>query len=179
MTDSTTPQEFNLDAWLEDADRPERSVTVYQKAGLIADLDRLAAQIENAETDESAAMVNERRLGEESEVQRLTREYAAVAKRFHDSALVVRVRSISDAEQAEIREANPNLNQRELGKLVLSEAFVSPKATPEQVGKLERILGDAQFSLIVGAWQQACRAVPVVSADFLPKRSTPADGGES
>jgi len=168
----TTPQDFDLDAWLEDADRPERSVTVYQKAGLIADLDRLAEQIQNADDDE----VDGPSMG--GGVGKLRAEYAKVAKQFHDSALTVRVRSVSDSEQAELREKNPDLDQRALGKLVLSEAFVSPKASPEQVGKLERVLGDAQFSLIVGAWQQACRAVPAVSADFLPKRSTPADGGE-
>jgi len=169
---TVSPQDFDLDAWLEDADRPERSVTVYQKAGLIADLDRLAEQIQNADDDE----VDGPSMG--GGVGKLRAEYAKVAKQFHDSALTVRVRSVSDSEQAELREKNPDLDQRALGKLVLSEAFVSPKASPEQVGKLERVLGDAQFSLIVGAWQQACRAVPAVSADFLPKRSTPADGGE-
>jgi hypothetical protein len=146
---------------------------VYQKAGLIADLDRLGEQIQNADDED----VDGPSMG--GGVGKLRAEYAKVAKQFHDSALTVRVRSVSQEEQAEIREANKDKNERELGKLVLSEALVSPKASPEQVGKLERVLGDAQFSLIVGAWQQACRAVPVVSADFLPKRSTPDDGGES
>jgi hypothetical protein len=168
----TTPQEFDLDAWLDGADRPERSVTVYQRAGLIADLDRLAEQIRNADDDEIDGPSMAGGVG------LLRAEYAKVAKQFHDSALTVRVRSVSQSEQSEIRDRNTDLDERALGKLVLSDALVSPKATPEQVGKLERILGDAQFSLIVGAWQQACRAVPAVSADFLPKRSTPGDGGE-
>ena len=167
-----TPQDFDFDKWLDDADRPERAVTVYQKAALIADLDRLEQQIVNADDEE----VDGPSMG--GGVGKLRAEYAKVAKQFHDSALTVRVRSVSDAEQAELREKNPDLDQRALGKLVLSEALVSPKATPEQVGKLERILGDAQFSLIVGAWQQACRSVPAVSADFLPKPSTRGDGGE-
>jgi len=169
----TTPQDFDLDAWLDDADRPERSVTVYQKAGLIADLDRIAEQITNADEDE----VDGPSMG--GGVGKLRAEYAKLAKQFHGSALTVRVRSVSQEEQRELREKNPDLGDAALGKLVLSEALVSPKATPEQVGKLERVLGDAQFSLIVGAWQQACRAVPAVSADFLPRRSTPDDGGES
>jgi len=169
---TVSPQDFDLDAWLDDADRPERAVTVYQKAGLIADLDRLGELIQNADDEE----VDGPSMG--GGVGKLRAEYAKVAKQFHDSALTVRVRSVSDAEQAELREKNPDLDQRALGKLVLSEALVSPKATPEQVGKLERILGDAQFSLIVGAWQQACRSVPAVSADFLPKPSTRGDGGE-
>lgn len=172
MTD-VSPQDFDLDAWLDGADRPERSVTVYQKAGLIADLDRLAEQIRNADEDE----VDGPSMG--GGVGKLRAEYAKVAKQFHDSALTVRVRSVSQSEQSEIREKNPDLGQGALGKLVLSDAFVSPKATPDQIGKLERVLGDAQFSLIVDAWHQACRAVPAVSADFLPKRSTPDDGGES
>jgi hypothetical protein len=169
---SATPQDFDLDAWLDGADRPERSVTVYQRAGLIADLDRLAEQIRNADDDEIDGPSMAGGVGQ------LRAEYAKVAKQFHDSALTVRVRSVSQSEQSEIRDRNTDLDERALGKLVLSDAFVSPKATPEQVGKLERILGDAQFSLIVGAWQQACRAVPAVSADFLPKRSTQGDGGE-
>jgi len=170
---SVTPQDFDLDAWLEDADRPERSVTVYQKAGLIADLDRLGELIQNADDDE----VDGPSVG--GGVGKLRAEYAKLAKQFHDSALTVRVRSVPEDEQAEIREKNPDLDATALGRIVLSEAFVSPKASPEQVGKLARVIGDAQFSLIVKAWQQACRAVPVVSADFLPKRSTPDDGGES
>ena len=169
----TTPQDFDFDKWLDDADRPERAVTVYQKAGLIADLDRLEQLIVNADDDE----VDGPSMG--GGVGKLRAEYAKVAKQFHDSALTVRVRSVSQEEQRELREKNPSLGDAALGKLVLSEALVSPKASPEQVGKLERVLGDAQFSLIVGAWQQACRAVPAVSADFLPRRSTPDDGGES
>jgi len=41
MTD-VSPQDFDFDAWLDGADKPQRSVIVYQKAGLIADLDVLA-----------------------------------------------------------------------------------------------------------------------------------------
>jgi hypothetical protein len=169
----STPQDFDFDKWLDDADRPERAVTVYQKSGLIAELDRIAEQINNADEDE----VDGPSMG--GGVGKLRAEYAKVAKQFHDSALTVRVRSVSQEEQRELREKNPGLGGAALGKLVLSEALVYPKATPEQVGRLERVLGDAQFSLIVTAWQQACRAVPSVSADFLPKRSTPDDGGES
>ena len=169
----SAPQDFDFDAWLDDAERPERAVTVYQKSGLIAELDRLEAQISSADEDD----VDGPSMG--GGVGKLRAEYARIAKQFHDSALTVRVRSVSQEEQRELREKNPGLDDAALGKLVLSEALVSPKATPDQVGKLERVLGDAQFSLIVGAWQQACRAVPAVSADFLPKRSTPDDGGES
>lgn len=168
-----SPQDFDLDAWLDGADRPKRGVTVYQKSGLIAELDRLAELIRNADDDE----VDGPSMG--GGVGGLRAEYASIAAQFHDSALTIQVQSVSQEEQRELREKNPDLDDRALGKLVLSEAFVSPKASPAQVGKLERILGDAQFSLIVSTWHQACRAVPTVSADFLPKPSIQGDGGES
>ena len=47
----STPQDFDVDAWLDGAERPERSVTVYQKSALIADLDALEARILAADED--------------------------------------------------------------------------------------------------------------------------------
>ena len=173
---SVSPQDFDFDAWLDDAERPERAVTVYQKAGLLAELDRLEEQITNAELDESE--VYELGIGEVSEAQRLRAEYAEVAKRFHDSALTVRVQALTREEQRDLAEGNKSLTPTEIGYIVLTEAIAFPKCTPDQLRKLERVLGDAQFGRIMTAFYQASNEMPEVSADFLPKRSTPGDGGE-
>jgi hypothetical protein len=166
---SATPQDFDFDKWLDDAERPERAVTVYQKAGLIAELDRLEAQITNADEDE----VDGPSMG--GGVGKLHAEYARVAKQFHDSALTVRVQGHSDEEKREL------LGDKPEGVVyrVLADAITSPTATAEQVKRLEKKLGAAQFGLILNAYHQASTEIPVVSADFLPKRSTPDDGGES
>lgn len=169
----TTPQDFDFDAWLEDADRPERAVTVYQKAGLIADLDALAARITNADDDE----VDGASMG--GGAGKLRAEYAALAKQFHDSALTIRVQSVTKDEQRELAAANPDAEPGDLGFIILAEAVTYPKAKPAQLRKLEKKLGGAQFDLIVKAFNQACSEVPEVSADFLPKPSTRGDGGES
>lgn len=168
-----TPQDFDLDAWLDDADRPERSVTVYQKAGLIADLDRLAEQIQNAAEDED---VDGPSMG--GGVGKLRAEYAKVAAQFHESALTVRVAGHGDEEKRDFATANPDLAPSELGRVVLADAIKAPKITPEQVKRLEKKIGPAQFGLILNAYHQASTELPSVSADFLPKRSTQGDGGE-
>jgi hypothetical protein len=171
----TTPQDFDFDAWLEGAERPERAVTVYQKAGLIADLDRLAEQIENADETED---VDGPSMG--GGVGKLRSEYAKLAKQFHDSALTFRVQGRDEAQKAELVKANKDAVERgELGYVVLADAITSPRVTPEQLKRLAGKVGEVQFNQLAVAYQKASNEIPAVSADFLPKRSTPDDGGES
>lgn len=174
----TTPQDFDFDAWLDDAERPERAVTVYQKSGLIADLDALEVQIQNADDAESAELVHERRLGEMTESQRLTAEYQKLAQQFHDSALTVRVGGRSDDEKREFAKAHLELKPVDLGYAILADAISEPKVTGEQLKRFEKKVGPAQFGLILDAFKSASEDVPTVSADFLPKPSTRGDGGE-
>ena len=174
----TEPKEFDLDAWIDGAERPARSVTVYQKAGLIAELDALAERIENAEADESAEMVYERSIGEQSESQRLRKEYAKLAQKFHDSALVITLEGRDDAEKRELTKANHGLTGTQMGYVVIADAIQSPKFTAAQLEKLAGKIGELQFDRIIAQFHKACSELPAVSADFLPKRSTPDDGGE-
>jgi hypothetical protein len=167
-----TPQDFDFDAWLEGAERPERAVTVYQKAGLIADLDALEAKILAADDDEEA--VYERGLTQADPARKLRAEYQKLAKQFHDSALTIRVQGHSDEEKREFLSDDP----KGVVYKVLADAITSPKVTDEQVKRLEKKLGPAQFGLILTAYHQASTEIPVVSADFLPKSSTRDDGGE-
>jgi len=171
---SVTPKDFDLDAWLDGADRPQRSVTVYQKAGLIAELDELASKIEHAEADEEL----EPSLSEVGESRRLRAKYAEAAKQFHDSALTLRIQGHYEYEKQEFKDANKDATEGELGRLILADAITSPRFTPAQVRKLEKVIGPAQFGLIFNAYHQASTAVPVVSAVFLPKSSTAGDGAE-
>jgi hypothetical protein len=172
MTES--PQDFDFEAWLDGAERPERAVTVYQKANLIADLDVLAERINNAEQDDE---VDGPSMG--GGAGKLRGEYAALAQQFHDSALTIRIAGHSETEKRDFAKAHAGAAPSELGRVILADAIKSPRITPEQVGRLEAKLGPAQFNLIYNAYLQACTEVPVVSADFLPKPSTRGDGGES
>ncbi len=164
----TTPQDFDIDAWLEDAERPARSVTIYQRAGLIADLDALAEKINNADDEE----VDGPSMG--GGVSELRAEYAKLAQKFHDSALTFRIQGHSDEEKRDFLKDNPE----GIVYAVLADAITSPAVTAAQVKRIEKKIGPAQFGLILTAYQQASTELPTVSADFLPKRSTPDDGGE-
>ena len=171
---SETPKDFDLDAWLDGADRPQRSVTVYQKAGLIAELDELAAEIERAESDEEL----EPSLSEVGESRRLRARYADVARQFHASGLTLRIQGHYEYEKQEFKEAHEDGAAAEVGHAILADAITSPKFSPDQVKKLEKVIGPAQFGLIFNAYHQASTEIPSVSADFLPKSSTQGDGGE-
>jgi hypothetical protein len=168
----STPQDFDVDAWLDDAERPTRSVTVYQKSGLIADLDRLAEKIGNAEADEE---VDGPSMGGSSSAQ-LRAEYAKLAKQFHDSALVIRVEGRDQHERVKIADGVKDIEMKDA--TVLADAIQSPKFTPQQVIRLVEKIGGAQAKIIVDRFNEASEEVPSVSADFLPKHSTPGDGGE-
>jgi len=166
-----TPQDFDLDAWLDDAERPQRSVTVYQKAGLIADLDALEAKILAAEDDED---VDGPSMG--GGPAKLRAEYQKLAKQFHDSALTIKVQGHDEEEKRKIAVANKGADN--LAYIVLADAIQSPKATPAQVQRLAEKVGEVQFGQILTAYHQASTEIPAVSADFLPKSSTRDDGGE-
>ena len=174
----TTPQTFDIDAWLDGAERPTRSVTIYQRAGLIADLDALEERIRIAEIDEGVEHVEERRLGERTESEKLRAEYARLAQQFHESALTIRVEGRDESEREALVMPIPNLNPKQRGAVVLADAIVSPKFTPEQLEKLAAKVGEVQFSQVVTRFHEACEAMPKVSADFLLKPSTQGDGGE-
>lgn len=165
-----TPQDFDIEAWIEGAERPKRSVTVYQKAGLIADLDRLEEQIRNADDED----VDGPSMGGGN----LRARYAKLAQEFRDSALTFTVQGHDAAEKQALAEANPGLPPAELGYIVIADAIVSPKVTAEQLKRIESRIGSAQFDQIPTAYYRASSEIPVVSADFLPKRSTRGDGGE-
>jgi hypothetical protein len=168
-----TPQDFDFDKWLDDAERPERAVTVYQKSGLIAELDRLEAAIGNADADE----VDGPSMG--GGVGKLHAEYAKVAKQFHDSALTVQVGGRSDDEKRELAAANLETAPADMGYLILADAISSPKVSLAQLKRLEKKIGPAQFGLILSAFKSSSEELPSVSADFLPKPSSRGDGGES
>jgi hypothetical protein len=169
----TTPQDFDFDAWLEGADRPERAVTVYQKAGLIADLDALEAKILAADDEEDVdgpSMAGG--------PAKLRAEYQRLAQQFHDSALTIRVQGRDAVEKAELAKANLGVDVNELGYIILADAITSPKVTPAQLKRLAKKIGDPQFSAITAAYHKASGEIPSVSADFLPKPSIQGDGGE-
>lgn len=171
MTEETAPlgapEEFDLDAWLTDAKRPERSVTVYKRADLIADLDELERQIDNAQR----AGADEETLS--GGTATLEAEYLAKLQEFHDSALTVRVRGLTSEEMAEIHSEGKKLkeNQSQIGRRLIEAALVYPRISIDGLERLSKAIGDAQMTEIVNAYQLATMKAPVVTVPFSLRSS--------
>ncbi len=171
MTEETAPLEapvdFDLDAWLTDAKRPERSVTVYKRADLIADLDELERQIDNA----NRAGAEEESLGFAG--KRLEAEYLAKLQEFHDSALTIRVRGLTQDEINKIHSDGKNAkeNQAQIGRRLIEAALVSPRINTAGLERLANAIGDVQMNQIVNAYQLATMQAPVVTVPFSLRSS--------
>ena len=172
--DALNPDDFDVDAWIADAKLPEHTVTVYGRADLLAEADKLIDAIEAAENDREL----ERSVGESS-ADELRAEYERVREQFLASAMHVRVRAISstEAEELDKRQKEKELTpaQRQIEEIVLGT--VSPKLTTERVERLADTIGSLQTMLIWNGIRRCGAEVPEVSAAFLPSASG-RSGGE-
>lgn len=171
-----TPETFDVDAWLSGAKLPERSVEVYRRADLLAQMDGVIRRIEKAETDEGL----ERSLGEGANVTALREEYELLKEQFDESGLVVTVRAVTEAETADL---NTRMDAKEFTKEErpyheIALASVSPKLTVAQAKAMASKLGPAQVTKIWNAIWVATGDQPRVSPHFLPKRSGQETGQE-
>lgn len=179
MTETETPESFDLAAWLTDAKLPERSATVYQRADLISAITDLERRIRNEKQDD------EEGLGGSENVRR----YRSLVSEFEGSALTVFVQAVNADRQKQITESlGKDATKNEVGAATIAAAIVAvqkvdgPRVpvvfTPADVVALEGAVGEVQMSQINAAFVQACRSLPSVDADFLLKFSGRASGGE-
>lgn len=178
---------FDVDAWLEDANLPEESATIYKRADVISELTRLKHEIEiEREAD------GERSAAEVSPVKELERKYEHLANVFGASALTVYVRALTPDEKALIRKENEQAAEmgkwekakenRDFAARLLSKSIVGIKGpedeerkpvywAPATIIKMEDKLGTTQMNQVMYAHQTAQNSLPAVDADFLPQRS--------
>ena len=98
MTESTP--DFDLDAWLDGAKRTERAVTVYARADLLADIDRL-----EVEKRTLAAIPEEDRSLSDGDGSGLQDQIDVLNVQLDKSKMELRVTFLDDEEQDAIREA--------------------------------------------------------------------------
>lgn len=174
-----TPEAFDLAAWLADAKLPERSATVYQRGNLISEITDLERRITHEKQDDEEGLG-----GSES-----VRRYRSLVAEFEASALTVFVQAMSGDRQREIaEELGKDATKNEIGAATIAAAIVAVQTvggprvpvtfTAADIVALEGALGEVQMSQINAAFIQACRSLPSVDADFLPKFFGRASGGE-
>ena len=171
MTENIAPQvapeDFDFDAWLSDAKRPERTVTVYKRADLLGDLDALERKLEELDNipEEDQA------LGESPDS--VQAQYLALLEQFHASGLTIRVQGLTQDEVNTIGAAGKAAKEtdEQIGRRMLEKSIVSPALTFDQLGKLSKAIGDAQVQQIVNAYQLATMQAPEVTAPFSRRSS--------
>jgi hypothetical protein len=95
-----TENAINFDEWLDGVQRAERSVTLYARADLLADIDELEAQKRQV-----AEIPDEDRGYAESSGGKLQEKIDDLYTQLDQSKLVVRVSFIDDEEQKDIQES--------------------------------------------------------------------------
>ena len=171
MTENTaprvTPEDFDFDAWLSDAKRPERTVTVYKRADLLGDLDALERKLEEVRSipEEDQA------LGDSPDG--IEAQYLALLEQFHDSGLTIRVQGLTQDEMNAIGKVSKDAKETDdqLGRRLLEASIISPRLSYDQLGKLSKAIGDAQMQKIVTAYQLATMQAPEATAPFSRRSS--------
>lgn len=100
MTETPGTDDFNLDNWLDGIQRTERSVTLYARPDLLADIDELEAQLRTA-----AEIPEEDRSMGESTGGKLQEKIDALYVALDASKRVFRVSFLDDQEQDAIATA--------------------------------------------------------------------------
>lgn len=172
--DAAVPQDalaedFDLDAWIDEARLPERSVTVFGRADLVAELQELEEQLAKVRTSGG----DDRLVDPASELQQRVREVEAQRQA---SARTFRFRALSAAEVRKIRTEAPkdvdgDPEAEYVAAAVLAASCVTPKGmTLDKARAVRAKIGEGQFdSLWQAAWGVSNDRRPDVP--FLPAAS--------
>lgn len=177
-----TPEVFDLDAWLNQASRPQRTIKIYRDWSLMDELERLEKLIEVADQEADPSM-------DDASGEELREQYQAVLDKLAESALEVTLRALTDAEVADIAAGIPYVEQTRTGRdglqktewvpdhvaagdAVAAEATVSPRMSREQVRRMREQLGDGPTLVLyrtVSELRNAGKVLPEVPSS--PGRS--------
>lgn len=149
----STPEEFDLDSWIDQASRPRREVTIYRDWALLVEYDRLVAQAEDGAVDDEA-------MGDAS----VQEQVADVLARMEASKLVVTVEALTNSERKELAEAAPTktvvgadgkererVDEVALGNMIAAKAIISHDFTAEQIERMRVKLGDGPMHALYTA----------------------------
>lgn len=185
MTKKLDPNAFNFSDWFGDANRPEESADVFTRNSLVSEINRLQRQIE----EDDRAADPEASLGDEA-VSANEKELAELLQQFVDSKVTVYVKALTPGERTAIRKAheasgqpNEDFTTRVLSASITALRKPGGARTPANLSysdvlKLIEQIGDAQIEALFNAYRQATSGLPTVDADFLLKRSGPANTPE-
>jgi hypothetical protein len=140
-------EDFNLDDWITGARLPEKSVTVYGRADLVADIHELERDLETVR-----AARDERLPGPGQPPQAIAAEIEAKRTQMEASALTFRFRALLSTEAIAAEEkAQRKLTDDEVGYIHLSKQCIHPEVTSAQWAQIRAKIGEGQFQAILEA----------------------------
>lgn len=159
------PEDFNIEDWLNGAKQPEKVVPIYQRPDLNARLTEIESQMKRL-----PAPSEEESMGGES--RDLVKEYEAVAQQLIDSRIDFHLRALVADVVEEFDKKHPNMDGVERTAYLLAKAIVAPgeKWSAEQVKRLRRGIGEAQYLSLWVAYRSLMEEAPVPPAPFSRRR---------
>lgn len=162
-----TPDDFDPAAWLAGATGTHRSVTVYARGDVMAELDELERQARIARQVPD----DDRTLGDPTPDTLLARR-EELYRQFTSSALTIRLEGRDEAHHRAIDKrlkkagVASNDDEGEQTLAYLASAIVSPKGIDEAWLRAFRTKSESQYRSLVTAYVAACGAPPVVTLPF-------------
>ena len=159
---------FDLDSWIAGANPISREILVYQRMDLYSEIDRLRQALRFARSTTSGL----RSIGDPAPAAIKT-QLQQVAEQIAASAVTIRLHGLTNDRQVQIgrriKAAHPRWGQNKLGLAtsyaVLCEAIETITAAdgrtvdgftdPDQVKRFAEKVGDAQWTLVVKAFNEA------------------------
>lgn len=148
MSDAFTKDDsddFSLDDWISGARLPEKSVTVYGRADLVAEFYELERQLQGAG---KPAVEDDRLTGDPSKV--LAQRMEELRTQMQGSALTFRFRAILDSEVEAAKKAHKGSDEA-LSFALLTIQAVHPKVAEEKWPLIREKIGDGQFAALLEA----------------------------
>lgn len=130
----------NIDDWLNGARRPRRSVTIYQRPDLLADIDAI---------DQQAAVTTD-----PSTLADLSEQFETVRQQIIDSGLTITMEAVPQGELQAIKDEADidGCTSEALASRQMARAIVEPKMTPDQILGMADKIGQAQVAKLTAAY---------------------------
>jgi len=137
------PAAFDLDSWIDGAKLPEKSVTVFGRADLVARWEELDRQLSTMDDG------GDERLGGNTPAT-VAAEMTKVREDIDKSALTFTFRAVLEDERKAAEKAAGGDDDK-LSYLVLSAQAVKPKVSAEQWPKIRAKIGEGQYMALLEA----------------------------
>lgn len=159
--------DFDIDAWMDGATQPSRSVIVYRDAGARAEFDELEHQYRKLNAGRAQQSSDDAR-GEatladvtdyDGQLMEIADRMQEVYERLEQGALTIKVRGATEDEHADAAAAagtSKDSGRQFIYELLARVAVQPANLSPEKWQQMRNRIGMKQFDLVVDAMNDAC-----------------------